>query len=119
MAKHYYRTNVPLPVMIVWWVFLGICMLVYGAYDALFQAPERHAQEHAQAQWDRDHFNGWRLEQQYPTDADIQHGLFFDNLNKERCTVKAYPGYPACPAQQYYVDGKPQSAPATNSTSKH
>jgi hypothetical protein len=111
MAKHYYRTNVPLPIMIIWWVLLGICVLLYMGYDALFKAPERNAQEQRQEQWDRDHFNGWRLEQSYPTDSDVQHGLFFDKLGKLRCTVKGYPGYPACPAQQYYVDGKPQSAP--------
>jgi hypothetical protein len=107
MARHYYRTNVPLPVMIIWWVFLGICFLVYGAYDAVFQAPERRARQQAQAQWDRDHFNGWRLEQSY----DPEHGIFYDKLDKKTCTIKGYPGYPPCPAQQYFVEGRPQSAP--------
>jgi hypothetical protein len=113
MARHYYRTNVPLPAMIIWWVFLGVCVLMYSCYDALFKAPERNAQEQAQQQWDRDHFNGWRLEQTYPSSDDIQHGLFFDKLNKVKCTDRGFPGYPPCPAQQFYIGGKPQSAAPT------
>jgi hypothetical protein len=101
--------------MILWWGFMGVCVLVYGCYDALFQAPERHARERAQAQWDRDHFNGWRLEQSYPSAGDVQHGLFYDKLEKRTCTTKSYPGYPACPAQTYYVDGKPQTTAPTYS----
>ena len=101
MARHYYRTNVPLPVMIAWWVFLGICVLCYSCYDAVVNGPKKRAQ----AQWDRDHFNGWRLEQSY----DKEHGLLYDRLNKETCTAKGFPGYPVCPAQQYFVDGRPRS----------
>jgi len=96
--------------MLIWWVFLGICVLCYSCYDAVFNAPTRRAQEQAQAQWDRDHFNGWRLEQTYPTSDEIMHGLFHDKLDKKTCTTKGYPGYPACPAQQYFVNGTPQSA---------
>jgi len=115
VARHYYRTNIPLPAMLLWWVFLGICFLVYGCYDLVFQAPGRHAREQAQAQWDRDHFSGWRLSQNYPSDDDVQHGLYFDGLEKKTCTTKGYPGYPDCPYQQYYIDGKPQATgPATS-----
>jgi hypothetical protein len=103
MARHYYWTNVPLPVMILWWIFLGICIVCYSCYNALVNGPK----EKAQAQWDRDHFNGWRLEKSY----DDAHGLMFDKLDKKTCTTKAYPGYEPCPAQQYFGDGKPQSAP--------
>jgi len=96
--------------MIIWWVFLGICVLVYGCYDALFQAPARRAQQEAQQQWDRDHFSGWRLEQGY----DTQHGLYTDRMEHQTCTTMGYPGYPACSSQQYYIDGKPQATgPAT------
>ena len=102
MARHYYRTNVPLPVMLVWWVFLGICVIAYGAYDFLAHGPERKAQ----AQWDRDHFNGWRLEKET---WDTEHGLYTDKLEKVTCMTVGYPGYPACPTQQFYVDGKPQA----------
>jgi hypothetical protein len=117
MAKHYYRTNVPLPIMIIWWVFIGICVLLYSGYDALFKAPERHEQEQRQEQWDKDHFNGWRLEQRsYASDDDIRHGLLFDKFDKVECTAKGYPGYPTCPSQQFYVDGKPQSQVQSDST---
>ena len=105
MARHYYRTNVPLGVMIIKWVGLGILVLGYMAYDACFKAPEREAQRTAQEQWDRLHFNGWRLEKQT---YDSNHGLYYDYLNKETCTSLGYPGYPACPAQQYFVNGMPQ-----------
>ena len=103
MARHYYRTNVPLPIMIIKWVGLGILGLCFLAYDACVNGPKRHAQ----AQWDREHFNGWRLEKQT---YDTEHGLYFDKLNKETCTTIGYPGYPACPTQQYFVNGTPQSA---------
>ena len=109
MARHYFRTNIPFPIMLLWWGFLGVCVLVYGCYDALFLAPERSARLHAQQQWDRDHFDGWRLEQRYASDFNVQHGLFYDKLEQKECTMRGYPGYPACPAQTYYIDGKPQA----------
>jgi hypothetical protein len=86
--------------MIVWWVFLGVCVIVFAAYDVIVNGPKKRAQE----QWDRDHFNGWRLEQSY----DAEHGLLYDKLDKKTCTTKGYPGYPNCPPQQHFVDGKPQ-----------
>lgn len=112
MAKHYYRTNVPLPIMIVWWVFCGICVLLYMGYDALVNGPKRDAQK----QWDRDHFNGWRLEK---VSYDTEHGLYYNKLDGGECTVRGYPGYPDCPPQLYYVDGKPQSEAPPNPTSEH
>lgn len=111
MARHYYRTNVPLPVMIVWWVFLGACAVVFIIYDAVFKAPERKTQAEAQAVWERQHFNGWRLEQKYPSQSNIEHGLFFDGLTRKTCTTKGYPGYDPCPMQQYYIEGQPGSPP--------
>jgi hypothetical protein len=86
--------------MILWWVFLGFCILCVSLYDGCVNGPKRRAQ----AQWDRDHYTGWRLDQ----GSDALHGLFFDNLNKETCTTKRYPGYPDCPSQQHYLNGKPQ-----------
>ena len=52
------RTNVPFSAMVLWWIVFGACALVYGFIDALFLAPKRFAREHAQEQWDREHFNG-------------------------------------------------------------
>jgi len=112
MGRHYYRTNIPFPVMLIWWVFLGICVVMYSCYDAVFNAPTRRAQQQAQAQWDHDHFNGWRLEQGY----DTEHGLLYDKLDKKTCTTKGYPGYPACPLQQYFLDGSPHSPPENPDT---
>jgi hypothetical protein len=89
--------------MIVWWVFLGVCVVLYTAYNAIVNGPK----ERAQKQWDHDHFNGWRLEQSY----DTEHGLLYDKLDKLTCTTKGYPGYPPCPGQQYFVDGKPGNTP--------
>jgi hypothetical protein len=91
--------------MIIWWVFLGVCVLVYGCYDAVVNGPTRRAQ----AQWERNHFTGWRLE---AISYETEHGMYYDNLNNhERCTTRSYPGYPACPAQQYLVNGQPQAMP--------
>jgi hypothetical protein len=56
---------------------------MYSCYDAVFKAPTRRAEQQAQQQWDRDHFNGWRLVQTYPSDDDIKHGLFYDKLDKK------------------------------------
>ena len=111
MARHYYRTNVPLPIMIVWWGFLGVCVVIFMIYDALFKAPERKAQAEAQMQWERQHFNGWRLEQKYPLESDIEHGIFHDRLDQKSCTTKGYPGYDKCPPQMYYVNGAPSEPP--------
>jgi hypothetical protein len=93
--------------MFIKWIGLGILVLGYMAYDACFKAPQRYAQRGAQTQWDRQHFNGWRLEKET---YDTEHGLYVDKLNKETCTTAGYPGYPACPAQQYFVNGAPQPA---------
>ena len=111
MARHYYRTNVPLPVMIIWWVFLGICVVIYGIYDVIFKAPERKAQAEAQATWERQHYNGWKLEQKVPTQSEIEHGIFYDRYEQKNCTTRSYPGYDPCPAQQYYINGVPSQPP--------
>lgn len=101
MARHYYRTNVPLPIMFLKWIGMGILVVFAMLYDTCFQAPKRNAQK----QWDRQHYTGWRLEAGY----DTQHGLYTDKLTDETCTTKGYPGYPACPIQQYYSNGTPAS----------
>jgi hypothetical protein len=111
MARHYYRTNVPLPVMILWWGFLGVCVVILMAYNAIFKAPEQRAQAEAQRTWERQHLNGWRLEQKYPGQSDIEHGIFFDRMEQKSCTTKGYPGYDSCPGQLYYVNGAPSSPP--------
>ena len=115
MARHYYRTNIPFGAQLLWWGFCGICILVYGCYNALFIAPEQDAKVQAQRQWDRNRFNGWRLERSsYATDDDIRHGLFYDKLELKTCTTMAFPGYPACPAQAYFLEGTPQTVPANS-----
>jgi hypothetical protein len=100
MARHYYRTNVPLPIMFLKWIGMGILVAIALLYDTCANGPKREAQ----ARWDREHFNGWRLEAQT---YETEHGLYYDKLKQETCTMKGYPGYPTCPAQQYFVDGKP------------
>lgn len=111
MARHYYRTNVPLPVMLVWWAFLGICCLIYGCYDVVFVAPGRNATQEARKKWDRDHFNGWQLQEQ---PYEKEHGLFTNKRDGGTCTISGYPGYSACPEQRYFIDGQPQDRPPKN-----
>lgn len=111
MPRHYYRTNVPLPVMILWWGFLGVCAVIFMIYNAIFKAPEQRAQAQAQKTWERQHFNGWRIEQKYPAESDIEHRIFYDRLEQKSCTDKGYPGYDPCPVQLYYVNGAPSSPP--------
>jgi len=100
--------------MIIWWVFLGICVVIFMIYDAVFKAPERKAQAEAQVLWERQHFNGWKLEQKYPSQADIEHGLFFDRYDQKTFTTRSYPGYDPCPAQQYYLNGVASTPPVEN-----
>jgi hypothetical protein len=106
--------------MILWWVFLGVCVAIFGVYDACFVAPGRRQVQQQQAQWERQHFNGWRLEQ---ITYEAEHGLYNDRLEHQTCTTKAYPGYSACPPQQYYVEGNPQPAilnsPSTTTPAVH
>lgn len=111
MARHYYRTNVPLPVMILWWGFLGVCAVIFMIYDAIFKAPERKSRAEAQATWERQHYNGWKLEQKYSSQSDIEHGIFFDRYEQKSCTTRGYPGYDPCPTQQYYINGIPSQPP--------
>jgi len=81
-------------------------------YDAIFKAPERKAQAEAQAVWERQHYSGWKLEQQkYPSQNDIEHGIFYDRYDQKTCTTKSYPGYDPCPPQQYYSNGVLSSPP--------
>jgi hypothetical protein len=114
MARHYYRTNVPLPVMILWWGFLGVCVVIFMIYDAIFKAPERKSRAEAQATWERQHYNGWKLEQKYPSQSDLEHGIFYDRYDQKSCTTRGYPGYDACPPQQYYIDGIPSQPPVVS-----
>ena len=115
MARHYYRTNVPLPIMMLKWIGLAIFIPLFLLYDTCANGPKREAQ----GQWDRQHFNGWRLEKDT---YDTKHGLYYDKLNKEQCTAVGYPGYPACPAQQYYLNGQsspPPKGPVTSVPSRN
>jgi hypothetical protein len=98
MTRHYHRTNV------LGWAFVGICaviVLIYGA--ATFKDPGHKAV----VQFRKQHFNGWKLEQKNPSQAEIDHGLFFDTYDQKTCTTKSYPGYDPCPPQLYYRDGVP------------
>ena len=97
--------------MILWGVLLGACAVIFMIY-AIFKAPERRAQAEAQATWERQHYNGWKLEQNYPTHSDIEHGIFFDRYDQKTCTTRGYPGYDPCPPQQYYLNGMPSQPPA-------
>jgi hypothetical protein len=107
MAKHYYRTNVPLIFVVLKFVGIGILGGLYLLYDACFVKPGRDARIEAQKQWDRQHYNGWRLDK---VSYDTEHGLYYDQLNdRQECTTVGYPGYPICPAQRYYVNGQPSS----------
>src|SRR5215469_2571257 len=47
---------------------------------SIFKAPARNARAEAQATWERQHFNRWKLEQTYPSQSDIEHGIFFRNI---------------------------------------
>jgi hypothetical protein len=99
--------------MVIWWVFLGICVVIFMIYDAVFKAPERRERAEAQAQWERQHYSGWKLEQkyQYPSESDIERGIFYDRYDSKDCTTRNYPGYDPCPSQQYYVNGVPSEPP--------
>lgn len=93
--------------MFLKWIGLGILFVVFYLYDACFVKPGRDAREQAQKEWDRQHFNGWRLD---AVTYDTEHGLYYDKLNdNQECTTVGYPGYPACPPQTYYVNGQPTS----------
>jgi hypothetical protein len=93
--------------MFLKWIGIGILGGMYLLYDACFVKPERDARVQAQKEWDRQHFNGWRLEK---LSYETEHGLYYDALNdRQECTTVGYPGYPACPPQQYYVDGRPST----------
>ena len=89
--------------MILKWIGMGILGVLFLLYDTCANGPKREAQR----QWDRDHFNGWRLEKDT---SDTAHGLYYDKMNGgEACTVVSYPGYPPCPQQRYYTNGQPSS----------
>jgi hypothetical protein len=69
---------------------------------------DRHekAQQRAIQEWNWNHYTGWRLTRDfYPSTAD--HGIWTDNKTGKDCTDKIYPGFPACPAQEHVVNGKP------------
>jgi hypothetical protein len=89
--------------MFLKWIGMGILVLMFFLYDTCVNGPKREVQR----KWDRDHYTGWRLERAY----DDQHGLYNDKLDGGTCTTKGYPGYPACPAQRYYVNGVAQLSP--------
>jgi hypothetical protein len=111
MARHYYRTNVPLPVMILWWGFLGVCVVVLMAYNAIFKAPPTESTGGGAENLGASTFQWGKLEQKYPGQSDIEHGIFFDRMEQKSCTTKGYPGYDSCPGQLYFVNGAPSSPP--------
>jgi hypothetical protein len=84
---------------VVWlvWCFVGI--------------RREKAQQQAIANWNWQHYTGWRTTCDFADggceSVSYSHGIQRDRKTGTVCTVINYPGYPACPPQEYVVNGVP------------
>jgi hypothetical protein len=105
MSKHYDRIN------LFGWIFVAVCTGIFLFYfGASFKEPGHKAMAHRR-EMEKQHFSGWRLGKGPLNQADIDHGLLFDDYEQNICTTRGYPRFDPCPAQQYYVDGTPSQPP--------
>jgi len=78
--------------------------LVFGV--ALFRESREHT---AQKRWEWNHYTGYRLFV-VEDEEDKAHGILRDSKigtgREALCTTMNYPGYPACPPQEYVFNGK-------------
>ncbi len=107
MSKHYSRINV------LGWTFAAVCAVIFVIYaGASFKDHKAYYEAMAyRRQMEKQHFSGWRLGKGPLNQADIDHGLLFDDYEQNICTTRGYPRFDPCPAQQYYVDGVPGQPP--------
>jgi hypothetical protein len=63
-------------------------------------------------EWEWQHYTGWRLDaNQNDPGVRLGIGVLRDKKTSLLCTTSGYPGYPACPSQEYVVNGQPAPAP--------
>lgn len=83
---------------------IGIVILVFGGlaaviFGVLILQSEQHDKQAQQWKWE--HYTGFRLTQSW---GGQEQGLFEDKKTGNTCTTLKFPGYPACPEQEFVVN---------------
>jgi hypothetical protein len=98
--------------LLKWTIALAIVFLAALAITAFLK--ERRSKNAAAKKQEREwqHYTGWRLDgDMNDSGVRLEIGVLRDKKTGVLCATSGYPGYPACPPQEYVVNGQPTPAP--------
>ena len=87
-----------------------LAVVVVGGY-VLYSNQKSTADQAATQIWQWQHYTGWRIARDYDSSFKAERGIWTDHKTGNECTDKGYPGYAACPQQEYVVNGVQSAAP--------
>jgi hypothetical protein len=95
-----------------WVAVIAIILFAALAITALLQKPRSKNMDAMRQDWEWQHYSGWRISGDL-NDSGVRLGIgvLRDKKTGMLCTTSGYPGYPACPPQEYVVNGKPAPPP--------
>ena len=91
-----------------------IAILLFAALAITAFVPKRQSKnlEAKKQEWEWQHYTGWRISGDL-NDSGVRLGIgvLRDKKTGVLCTTSGYPGYPACPPQEYVINGRPAPPP--------
>ena len=98
--------------LLKWIAAIAILLFAALASTPVLQKRRSANAEATKQESEWQHYTGWRISGDV-NDAGVRLGIgvFRDKKTGSLCTTSGYPGYSACPAQEYVVNGKPAPPP--------
>jgi hypothetical protein len=95
-----------------WVAVIAIILFAALAITALLQKRRSKNMDAMRQDWEWQYYSGWRISGDL-NDSGVRLGIgvLRDKKTGMLCTTSGYPGYPACPPQEYVVNGKPAPPP--------
>jgi hypothetical protein len=98
--------------LLKWVAVIAILFFAVQAITSFLQKRHSKNMEATRQESEWQHYTGWRISGDL-NDSGVRLGIgvFRDKKTGVLCTTSGYPGYPACPPQEYVVNGKPAPPP--------
>jgi hypothetical protein len=95
-----------------WAAVIAILLFAALPIASFLQKRRSKNREATRQEWEWQHYTGWRISGDL-NDSGVRLGIgvFRDKKTGVLCTTSGYPGYPACPPQEYVVNGKQAPPP--------
>jgi hypothetical protein len=104
--------NKKVPNLLKWVAVIAIILFAALAITPSLQKRRPKNMEAMRQELEWQHYSGWRISGDL-NDSGVRLGIgvLRDKKTGVLCTTSGYPGYPACPPQEYVVNGKPAPPP--------